>query len=64
MKKYQIIKYNNFYAIANKEDLANYSKTGFLPYIKAMRFKKYLINLIKKDDKLKNDVTFKTIYIN
>lgn len=66
MKKYQIIKYNKFYAIANKEDINNYNKTHFLPYEKGMKFKKYLIESIEKSDtflKFKNNTDYKTITI-
>ena len=63
MEKYQIIKDKKFYAIANKEDIKDFQKTGFLPYIKAMKYKKYLIELIKKDETLKNNVDFKTFYV-
>ncbi len=63
MKKYQIIKHKNFYAIANKEDIKEYKNTHFLPYEKGMKFKKYLIELIENDEKYKNKVDYKTIYL-
>ena len=63
MKKYQIIKNKNIYAIANKEDIQAYYTTHFLPFEKGMKYKKYLIELINKDTKYKNNVDFKTIYI-
>lgn len=66
MKEYQIIKYNEFYAIASKEDINNYYKTYFLPYEKRMKFKKYLIEAIEKSDtfkKFKNNTDYKTIII-
>lgn len=34
MKKYQIIKTKDFYAIATKEDIKAYKNTHFLPYEK------------------------------
>lgn len=64
MKKYQIIRFNKGYAIANKEDIEKYFKTGFLPTDKSMKFKKYLIESINKDKKYKNNVDFKTYFIN
>lgn len=67
MKQYQIIKNNNdkkFYAIANKEDIKAYKETHFLPYENSMKFKKYLIELINKSEKYKNNVDFKTYFIN
>lgn len=66
-KEYQIIKNSvgkNFYAIAKKEDIKEYFKTGFLPTDKSMKFKKYLIELINKDKKYRNNVDFKTCFIN
>lgn len=66
-KGYQIIKNSvgkNFYAIAKKEDIEEYFKTGLLPTDKSMKLKKYLIELIKKDKKYKNNVDFKTYFIN
>lgn len=63
MKKYQIIKFNKGYAIANKEDIKEYNKTHFLPYEKAMKYKKYLVELINKNTEYKNNVDFKTYYI-
>lgn len=66
MKEYQIIKHKNFYAIASKKDIKNYYKTYFLPYEKAMKFKKYLIEAIEKSDtfkKFKNNTDYKTIII-
>lgn len=36
------------YYLVNVEDLENYYKTGFLPYIVAMKYKKYLLEHIKK----------------
>lgn len=69
MKKYQLIKSRNndgktFYAIANKEDTQDFKNTHFLPYEKAMKYKKYLIELINKDEKYKNNVDLKTYFIN
>ena len=66
-KEYQIIKNSDgkkFYAIAKKEDIEEYFKTGFLPTDKSMKYKKYLVELIKKDKKYKNNVDFKTYFIN
>lgn len=63
MKKYQIIKAKDFYAIANKEDIKQYKNTHFLPYEKGMRYKKYLIELIENDEKFKNNVEYKTVYL-
>lgn len=63
MKKYQIIKFNKGYAIANKEDIKEYHKTRFLPYEKAMKYKKYLVELINKSIEYKNNVDLKTYYI-
>ena len=63
MKKYQIIRFNKGYAIANKEDIKEYYKTHFLPYEKAMKYKKYLVELINKRTEYKNNVDFKTYYI-
>lgn len=63
MKKYQIIKFNKGYAIANKEDIKEYHKTHFLPYEKAMKYKKYLVELINKSTEYKNNVDLKTYYI-
>lgn len=67
IKEYQIIKNSvgkNFYAIAKKEDIKEYFKTGFLPTNKSMKYKKYLIELINKSEKYKNNVDFKTYFIN
>lgn len=64
---YQIIKYNDFYAIANKDDIKNYSSTHFLPYEKAMKRKKYLIQSIETSEsfsKFKNQTCCKTVFIN
>lgn len=63
MKIYQIIKTRDFFAIANKEDIKQYKNTHFLPYEKGMKFKKYLIELIENDEKYKNKVDYKTIYL-
>lgn len=66
-KEYQIIKNSvgkGFYAIAKKEDLEKYFKTGLLPTDKSMKFKKYLIESINKSEKYKNNVDFKTYFIN
>lgn len=66
MKEYRIIKYNNFYAIANKDDIKNYSNTHFLPYEKAMKHKKYLVQSIEtleSFNKFKNNTDYKTITI-
>ena len=63
MKIYQIIKTKDFFAIANKEDIKQYRNTHFLPYEKGMKFKKYLIELIENDEKYKNKVDYKTIYL-
>lgn len=63
MKIYQIIKTKDFFAIANKEDIKQYKNTHFLPYEKGMKFKKYLIELIENDEKYKNKVDYKTIYL-
>ena len=67
MKKYQIIKYNNFYSIANKNDIKEYHKTHFLPYEKGMKYKKYLIEAIENSKtfvKYKNNTDYKTFLIN
>ena len=64
---YQIIKYNNFYAIANKDDIKNYNRTHFLPYEKAMKRKKYLIQSIETSEsfsQFKNQTCYKTVFIN
>lgn len=63
MKTFQIIKTKDFFAIANKEDIKQYKNTHFLPYEKGMKFKKYLIELIENDEKYKNKVDYKTIYL-
>ncbi len=66
MKKYQIIKNKDIYAIANKEDIEAYSNTHFLPFEKGMKRKKDLVNLIntsKTFEKFKNNTDFKTITI-
>lgn len=63
MKKYQIIRFNKGYAIANKEDIKKYYKTHFLPYEKAMKYKKYLVELINKSTEYKNNVDFNAIVI-
>lgn len=66
MKKYQIIKTQWGYAIANKEDIKEYSKTNFLPYEKMMKFKKHLVKAINTSEtftKYKNNTDFKTVYI-
>lgn len=67
MKEYQIIKNSDgkkFYAIASKEEIKSYRETHFLPYENGMKYKKYLIELIKKSEKYKNNVDFKTYFIN
>ncbi len=66
MKKYQIIKNKNIYAIANKEDIKAYYNTHFLPIEKITKHKKDLINLINNSNnflKYKNNTDFKTIII-
>lgn len=66
MKKYQIIKNRNIYAIASKEDIKAYCNTHFLPIEKIMKHKKDLINLINNSNnflKYKNNTDFKTIII-
>lgn len=66
MKKYQIIKNKNIYAIATKKDIQNYYKTHFLPIEKIMKHKKDLINLINNSNnflKYKNNTDFKTMII-
>ena len=64
---YQIIKYNDFYAIANKDDIKNYSNTHFLPYEKAKKSKKYLIQSIETSEsfnKFINQACYITVFIN
>ena len=66
MKKYQIIKNNNCYAIATKKDIEDYYKVNFLPIEKIMKRKKDLINLINTSEtfkQYKNNTDFKTVYI-
>ena len=61
---YQIIKIQNGYAITTKEALQDYFKgNGFLPYENSMKYKKYLLQLIKKIDKYKNNIDTKTVAI-
>lgn len=63
MKKWQIIKLNNgWYALATKEDIKIYKEKFFLPYETSMKYKKYLIELINKTEKYKNNVDFKTYF--
>lgn len=66
MKKYQIIKNSNCYAIATKKDIEDYYKVNFLPIEKIMKRKKDLINLINTSEtfkQYKNNTDFKTVYI-
>lgn len=66
MKKYQIIKNKNCYAIATKKDIKDYYKKHFLPIEKIMKRKKDLINLIntsKTFEQYKGNTDFKTIFI-
>ena len=64
MKKYQIVRINNFYVITTKEAIKDFYKTHFLPYDKGMKHKSDLINLIETSEnflKYKNNTTYKTI---
>ena len=66
MKKYQIIKHRNIYAITTKESIKDFYKIHFLPYENSMKRKKDLVNLIntsKNFEKYKNNTDFKTIII-
>ena len=66
MKKYQIIKNKNMYAITTKEAIKEYSNNFFLPFEMGMKYKKDLINLIetsKNFEKYKNNTEYKTIFI-
>lgn len=66
MKKYQIIKLKNGYAITTKEAIKDYYTMHFLPYEKKTKFKKYLIELIQKSkdfEKYRNNIDLKTHYI-
>lgn len=66
MKKYQIIKLKNGYAITTKEAIKDYYTMNFLPYEKKTKFKKYLIELIQKSkdfEKYRNNIDLKTYYI-
>lgn len=66
MKKYQIVRINNFYVITTKEAIQDFYKTHFLPYDKGMKHKSDLINLIETSEnflKYKNNTTYKTIVL-
>ena len=62
-KKYIIIKLNDGYAITTNESIEDFYKTGILPYETKYRYKKYLLERIKKDTKYKNNTETKTYYI-
>lgn len=59
---YVIIKINNGYAVTTKEALKEFKTTGFLPYDFMMKYKKYLIQHAKKQEKYKN-LNTKTIFL-
>lgn len=66
MKKYQIVKNENYYSITTKEALQEFYNVHFLPVDVTMCRKKDLINLIntsKNFAKYKNNTDFKTIII-
>lgn len=66
MKKYQIIKNKNNYSIASKQDIKDFYKCYFLPYILKSKRKKDLIYTLENDPiykQYKNDTDYKTIKI-
>lgn len=66
MKKYQIIKNDNMFGVANKEDIKAYNKTHLLPVKLFMHRKKDLIYVIENNiyyNDLKGNTDYKTIEI-
>ena len=65
-KSYHIEHKNDFLTLipnSNRANIKQYKNTHFLPYEKGMRYKKYLIELIENDEKFKNNVEYKTVYL-
>lgn len=60
--EYIIIKIKQGYVVTTKQALNDYKKTGFLPYDCMMKYKKYLLEHIRKIEKYKN-INTKTIYL-
>ena len=66
MKQYQIIKNQDLYGVANKEDIKAYNKSHLLPVVLFMKTKKDLIYIIENNayyNDLKNNTNYKTIII-
>lgn len=64
MKQYQIVKIQCGYAVTTKEALQDYFKgCGLLPYEYGMKYKKYLLKVISKIEKYKNNIDIKTVSI-